>query len=477
MANNITRRAFITSAALAAAGLTACAQDNTNQNNTTSTADSTSGSKEAEKTEAGTASTTPRPSTCGRLHADGTKLVDEKGNPVQLKGFSTHGLAWYGQFVDEAGFAQLSGWGANLARLPLYTHESGGWCTDGDHDKLRTLLDNGIKYATVADMYVIIDWHVLQETSPLVYLDQAKEFWDDISRSYASANNVIYEICNEPNGDATWDDVRAYAREVIPVIRANDPAAPIVVGTPTWSQDILDAAAAPLDFENVFYTLHFYAGTHKDYLRQRLRAAVDGGLPVFVSEYGICDASGDGGVDQDSANQWIALLDELGVSCACWNLSNKDESASMLVASCQKTSAFEDSDLSECGRWFKSMLAGEKTAATSGSASESSEKLAPGIDSVASSDGTTCKVSLRQNWEADGKTVNLYDVTVTNTGASALSAWLVDLTFDEKITVNDSWGATLTAGDTTLHLGPSDSNAAIQPGATVQDIGFIVAMG
>ena len=474
---------------LLATSLSACANNNATEQNAASRDERSTGSMGSSSTEEtataqtkedAATSTVARPSTCGRLRVAGANLVDEKGNPAQLKGFSTHGLAWFGQYVNEECFAQFSGWGANLARLALYTHENGGWCTDGDHDKLCALLDNGIKYATAADMYVIIDWHVLQDCDPLVYLDQAKEFWDDISRSYASANNVIYEICNEPNGSATWDDVRAYAQEIIPTIRANDPAAPIIVGTPTWSQDIHTAAATPLDFANVLYALHFYAATHKDDLRNRLRTTVADGLPVFVSEYGICDASGNGGIDQASANEWIALLDELGISSACWSLSNKAESASMIASICEKTAGFEDGDLSTCGTWFKAMLGGETTASAATATDDGGTATlaaAQGISSIASSDGTTCAITVRQAWEDSGKTVNLYDVTVTNTGSAALPTWSVDLTFDGKITLSDSWCATVTQDGQTLHLQPADYNAAIEAGATVNNVGLIVKLG
>lgn len=488
MAKDITRRAFVAGSMLLATSLSACANNSTAEQNATSQDERSTGSMGSSSTdetattqtkEDAATTTVPRPSTCGRLSVDGTNLVDEKGNPAQLKGFSTHGVAWFGQFVNEECFAQLSGWGANLARLALYTHENGGWCTDGDHDKLRALLDNGIKYATEADMYVIVDWHVLQDCDPLVYLDQAKEFWRDISASYADAKNVIYEICNEPNGSATWDDVRAYAQEIIPIIRANDPAAPIIVGTPTWSQDIHTAAAAPLDFDNVLYALHFYAATHKDDLRNRLRTTVAGGLPVFVSEYGICDASGNGGIDQASANEWMALLNELNISSACWSLSNKAESASMIASTCEKTAGFEDSDLTTCGTWFKAMLAGETnaTAATATDDGTTAAVAAQGIASITSCDGTTCAVTVRQSWEDSGKTVNLYDVAVTNTGSAALSTWSVDLTFDGQITLSDSWCATVTQDGQTLHLQPADYNAAIEPGACVNNVGLIVKLG
>ena len=185
-----------------------------------------------------------RPSKCGRLRTGGARLVDAAGNPTQLRGFSTHGLAWSPQYVNAEAFAELSRWGANVARLALYTHENGGYCTDGDQAELHELIERGVRCAADADMYAIIDWHVLQELDPNVYLDQAKEFWDWASARFADSENVLYEICNEPNGSTTWADIKRCAETVIPVIRANDANVVILVGTPNWPQQP-DSAAAP----------------------------------------------------------------------------------------------------------------------------------------------------------------------------------------------------------------------------------------
>ena len=127
-----------------------------------------------------------------------------------------------------------------------------------------------------------------------------------MSEAFADNDNVLYEICNEPNSGTSWDSIKSYAEEVIPAIREQKPDAVILVGTPTWSQEIDKAAASPLTFDNIMYTLHFYAGTHKDDLRNRLETCAQNNLPVFVSEFGMCDASGNGANDFDSTpNGWI----------------------------------------------------------------------------------------------------------------------------------------------------------------------------
>lgn len=142
---------------------------------------------------------------------------------------------------------------------------------------LRRLVGDGVRFATDNDLYVIIDWHILCDNDLNAHAAESKAFFADVSVAYAGHDNVLYEICNEPNGSTTWSDVKAYAYLVIPVIRSNDPDAVVIVGTPTLSQDVDKAAADPLPYDNVMYALHFYAVTHKEDLRAKA-AALDAGL-------------------------------------------------------------------------------------------------------------------------------------------------------------------------------------------------------
>ena len=309
----------------------------------------------------GTSGALAAPSCSGALRVQDGRLTDQNGAPVQLRGISTHGLAWFPEYVNEDCFRQLrQEWQANVIRLALYTAESGGYCTDGDRAALWKLVQDGVSYATQQDMYVIIDWHVLSEQNPNVYLEQAKAFFADAAECYADYDNVLYEICNEPNGQTGWSDIKSYAEAVIPVIREKDGDSIILIGTPNWSQAVEQAAADPIEgYDNLMYTLHFYAATHKDELRKSLTAASEAGLPVFVSEYGICDASGNGAIDEEQAQKWIDTMDSLGVSYVAWNLSNKAETSAILRSDCTKTSGFGWDDLSESGRWLYQLFTGK----------------------------------------------------------------------------------------------------------------------
>lgn len=326
-----------------------------------SAADSTPESTPSGDTSGGT---TPVPSgdtpfaRHGGLSVNGIDLVDANGAKFQLRGMSTHGMAWFPQFVNYDTFKYLrDDWNTNCIRLAMYTAEYGGYCSGGDQAQLKSLVSSGVDYATQLGMYVIIDWHILSDSNPNTNKGEAIKFFDEMSKKYANNGNVIYEICNEPNGGTSWNDIKTYANEVIPVIRANSPNSVIIVGTPTWSQDIDKAAASPLSFKNVMYTLHFYAATHTDWLRSRVENCINGGLPVFISEFGMCDASGNGAIDEYQSNEWKKLIDKYNISYMCWNLANKNESSSILKESCQKLTDWSDGDLNTQGKlirgWFK----------------------------------------------------------------------------------------------------------------------------
>ncbi len=286
----------------------------------------------------------------GKLKVSGTNIVDEHGNVFQIKGVSTHGIAWFPQYVNKAAFKTLRDkYGINTIRLAMYSNPSDGY-SSSTVDKVI----EGVKYAKELGMYVIIDWHVLNDGNPNQYKSEAKKFFRKMSSKYKNTKNIIYEICNEPNGNVTWSgDVKPYAKTIIKVIRKKAKNSIIVVGTTTWSQDVDIAADAPLKgYKNIVYTLHFYAATHKDDIRNKLTYAHNKGLPVLVTEFSICDASGTGALDKASGNTWMKLLDKYNIGYAAWSLCNKDEASALISPSCSKTSGWSKSDLSAAGKWY-----------------------------------------------------------------------------------------------------------------------------
>ena len=297
----------------------------------------------------------PRPSSNGRLHVEGTQLTDAAGNAVQLRGVSTHGVTWYPETVSENLFRQISGeWNCSLIRLAVYSAQ---YC-DGGKEQSLALTRKGIDAAIAADMYAIVDWHILTDSDPNENKENAKEFFTLIASEYADCPNLIFEICNEPNGETAWSDVKKYAEEIIPLIRTWIPDALILVGTPEFCRNLGDPILRPLAWDNVMYVLHFYAATHGEGLRNELKAAADAGLPVFISECGISEADGDGRLDFASAAQWFAYLNEKQISYAVWSLSSKEESSAFFRFGFKPEGVIRDEDLSVSGAWVRELIRG-----------------------------------------------------------------------------------------------------------------------
>lgn len=294
----------------------------------------------------------------GQLSVKNGQLVDKSGKGYQLRGMSTHGLTWFPEFVNESAFKTLrDDWNTNVVRLAMYVDEWGnGQCYMGNKSGSLELLEKGVDLCIKLDMYVIIDWHVLNPGDPSKYTNEAKSFFETVSKRYAKYPNVIYEICNEPNGGASWSgNIKPYAEKIIPVIRKNAPNSVIIVGTPTWSQEIDKPLSDPLSYKNVMYAFHFYAATHAG-LRSNVENCVAQGLPVFVSEFGTCDASGGGANDFNETQKWLSYFDKQGISYCNWSICNKDETCSVLRPGTSADGNWSESDLTENGKWMRNWL-------------------------------------------------------------------------------------------------------------------------
>lgn len=309
----------------------------------------------------------------GRLAVKGTNIVDANGKAIQLRGVSLHGIQHtngsttaFKDYVNKKAFQQLRDeWGVNLIRIPVYTAEN-GYCQGGAAG-MDTTIQNAVSYATSLGMYIIIDWHILSDGNPQTYQNQSIAFFKKYAQKYASNKNIIFEICNEPNGGVDWTTVKKYAIPVIKTIRTYKPNALVIVGTPQWSQlpsyGSYSAADNPIkDSEiggsssglakNVLYSIHFYAATHYSDIQNNVTYAHNKGLPIFCSEFGITDASGNGRIDAANASSWMKLLKKYGISFACWNLSNNREASAMLKTSCTKLYNWNNNDLTDSGAWF-----------------------------------------------------------------------------------------------------------------------------
>lgn len=285
----------------------------------------------------------------GWLQVKGTQLCSESGSQVMLRGMSSHGIQWYPQYASAQSIANTASYGANVFRVAMYTAENG---YISNTSKVKNAAFSAVDAAISNDMYAILDWHILSDGNPMTYKKQAEQFFAEASARYKDKPGVIYEICNEPNGNVSWSkDIKPYAQDIVNIIRKNSPKSIILIGSGTWSQDILDPAKDPVKGSNIMYTCHFYAGTHGEWLRQRITQARKLGAPIFISEWGTSAADGSGGVYLKQSAEWLDFLEKNGISWVNWSLCDKSESSAALRSGASASGKWTQNDLSESGKF------------------------------------------------------------------------------------------------------------------------------
>jgi endoglucanase len=281
--------------------------------------------------------------THGQLRIEGTRLVDKNGKPVVLRGMSFGWHNWWPRFYNAGAVKWLhDDWKCSVVRAAMGVEPDKGYIRDsaGSVACIKAVADAAIK----AGIYVIIDWH-----SHNIKLNEAKSFFAMVATQYGKYPNLIYEIFNEPDYE-TWPEVKAYSEEIIKTIRAIDPDNIILVGSPKWDQDIQLPAADPIKgYSNLMYTVHFYAATHKQWLRDKTDEAIKKGLPVFISESAGMEATGNGPINNEEWQKWIDWMEANQLSWITWSVSDKDETCSVLKTSARSDGNWKESDLKESG--------------------------------------------------------------------------------------------------------------------------------
>jgi endoglucanase len=307
--------------------------------------------------------------TNGQLHVCGVNLCNQYNRAIQLRGMSSHGIQWFAGCLNGAALDALANdWKADLLRIAMYVQEQG---YETNPSGFTAQVNNYVDLAEARGMYAIIDFHTLTPGDPNFNLDRAKTFFASVAARNAAKKNVIYEIANEPNG-VSWAGIKSYAEQVIPVIRAADPDAVVIVGTRGWSSlGVSDGSSEaeivnnPVNATNIMYTFHFYAASHKDNYRTTVARAARL-LPLFVTEFGTVSATGGGATDLASTGAWLDLLDQNKISYANWTYSDANESsAAFKPGTCAAGSYLNATSLTESGTYLRNRIRTQDTFPTS----------------------------------------------------------------------------------------------------------------
>ncbi len=293
----------------------------------------------------------------GRIYGS-CAAYSTSGNEVQVKGMSlfwSQDPAYNRYWKNDVITGEVSRQGIQIIRaamaVDLQRWGDGHYFMNGKTEYYQDLLDEAVQAAIENDIYVIIDYHshIAAEN-----VNRAKEFFKIQAKKWGAYDNVIFEIfneplckpghgawadisgkmCNEYGGMITWSEIKAYAEEVIPIIRRYSDNL-IVVGTPQWSARPGDVVGSAIDDPNVAYTLHFYAGFTDDgatsgYNTTNADNAISHGLSVFVTEWGTIGYDGAGTIGDpvnhsDAQNvAWQTWMNANKLSSANWNLGYND---------------------------------------------------------------------------------------------------------------------------------------------------------
>ncbi|MFH1195350.1 MAG: glycoside hydrolase family 5 protein [bacterium] len=287
----------------------------------------------------------------GQLRVEGTQVIDKDGNPVALYGMSMFWSQWIGKYYNYECIKWLrDDWKCTVIRAALAV-ESGGYLTNPttEKEKIKTVVNACIDLG----IYVIIDWH---DHNAHRHTNEAKTFFTEMANLYGNKPNVLYEIYNEPLQISWADSIKPYAETVIQSIRAIDPDNIIIVGTPAWSQDVDVASRDPLQFDNITYALHYYAATHKQWLRNKATTAMNNGIALFVSEFGTCTSNGNGAIDYTEVEAWFSFMKDHKISWCNWSVADKNETSSALKPGANEKGGWTEDQLSESGKLIRQKI-------------------------------------------------------------------------------------------------------------------------
>jgi endoglucanase len=294
----------------------------------------------------------------GRLKVSGNQIVGEHGNPVQLMGMSHFWSVWGAEkyYTTDVVNWLVKDWKIDLIRasIAVEVNQEGdgnkGWMfnKEGQYKLAETIIqaaiDNGI--------YVLVDWHTHR-----THTEAAKEFFEYLAKKYGRYPNLIWETFNEPVNQS-WEEIAEFTNAVTAVIRPHSDNL-IIAGTRRWSQLVNEPADNPLPDQNTAYSLHFYAGTHGQELRDIGDYALSKGIALFITEWGTSHA--DGGRDMivhtEKAQEWIDWALERNLSMANWSLTDKVEASAALQPDAPIIGNWDpEKHLSESGRFVRDQI-------------------------------------------------------------------------------------------------------------------------
>ena len=300
----------------------------------------------------------------GKLHVEGSKIINEYGREVVINGVSSGDVGNLNTVGTYQSIHTLKNWGGTGYRIFVDAVKNwGAWYINREDEiveKVKKYIDNIIQN----DMYVIVCWNP-GEINAEEHHDKEIEFFTRLANLYPNDPHIIYEIWNEPetgNG-STWNDVKNTSNTIIPAIRNISPDSLVLVGLLNGSFSY--ALNNPIEFDNIMYTHHMYmnslGGAYSNaYYLESYKNAIERGLPIFESEWGPMGlAQGEEMVIEPYAQSYFRFLKEHNISNLqfCFTqMNDKNMSYFGIVTSPNWKDDLPDSILKPNGIFMKNSL-------------------------------------------------------------------------------------------------------------------------
>lgn len=277
-----------------------------------------------------------------RLHAQGNKIKNPAGEDVILRGVSLIDLgflqSWQGgalamidRLTDPSDTRCNSvGWQTKVIRVPVFPpHLVEGWpypFEPNDNDDLYDLLRMVVDYCGAKGLYVILDWHDINNTFDT--LDAAVDFWNYMAPRFADDEHVMFELFNEPINQVgtdteNWLSVKADMETLISVVRSHAPDTLLLIGTPVYCQILGPVLDDPVNDDNVVYVTHLYPyhWIENHLYHTSAMTQVASVYPILLGEWGFIDDTSDNVLKGTITNYGEPLkqfAEGLGIGSIAW---------------------------------------------------------------------------------------------------------------------------------------------------------------
>lgn len=300
----------------------------------------------------------------------GKYIIGDDGNQIEFRGIGTHALLQYGNLHTLEALSSLRDLGVNLIRITVYIENYTFLHSDGQQAKgyiaapteTKAEIEKIVNYCEQLGLYVLLDWHVYSwgagSGTGIFHEEEATEFFTYFCTLYKDKPFVMYEIANEPHHQ-TINEYVPFVTAMHTLIHSIVENPIIVTGTCKDNTTDLWSAFKSNGLDDIFISSHAYGNSINV---DKYKAMWDVNMPIFNTEWGNAQASGDGNREDERTIALIKYYHEQKIPHSVWKLTDQAMTCAVLkntgnINSEKYATGFTEEDLSAEGTlyfiWFK----------------------------------------------------------------------------------------------------------------------------